>query len=68
LVEDDNNDDGDIGNQYEDMNEECNKKIGLHNEANVGLFLSSFNYWVHLNSPLMYKTEQCPTDVLKICK
>jgi hypothetical protein len=38
LVEDDNNDDGDIGNQYEDMNEECNKKIGLHNEANVGLF------------------------------
>ncbi len=38
MVEDDNNDDGDIGNQYEDMNEECNKKIGLHNEANVGLF------------------------------
>ena len=23
---------------YEDMNEECNKKIGLYNEANVGLF------------------------------
>ena len=38
LVEDDDNDDGDAGNQYEAMNGERNENIGFYNEANARLF------------------------------